>query len=222
MSVFNDPQSVFKAISFIVLLGFITAAVGDEPVYIRKGMPYVEVSHNGKKVRIERVQDNGNMIDLDFALTSRPCPPYCIQPMQLAPGVETIGELEMLEYLQQVSSGDKRVMVIDSREARWLQSGMIPGAVSIPWTKLYNKTANTKELVEILQLQFGAVKTGPIWNFQGAKTLVFYCNGAWCGQSPTNIRALLALGYPAEKLKWYRGGMQDWKSFGLTTIPYQP
>jgi hypothetical protein len=30
---------------------------------------------------------------------------------------------------------------------------------------------------------------------------------------------LLALGYPAHKLKWYRGGMQSWKSLGLTTVP---
>jgi hypothetical protein len=29
---------------------------------------------------------------------------------------------------------------------------------------------------------------------------------------------LLALGYPAHKIKWYRGGMQSWKSLGLTTV----
>jgi rhodanese-related sulfurtransferase len=50
---------------------------------------------------------------------------------------------------------------------------------------------------------------------------VFYCNGPWCGQAPTNIKQLLALGYPAHKLKWYRGGMQDWKMLGLTTVPPQ-
>ena len=59
-----------------------------------------------------------------------------------------------------------------------------------------------------------------LWNFAGAKTLVFYCNGPWCGQSPTNIKQLLSLGYPAHKLKWYRGGIQAWKSLGLTTVPY--
>jgi rhodanese-related sulfurtransferase len=26
------------------------------------------------------------------------------------------------------------------------------------------------------------------------------------------------LGYPAERIKWYRGGMQDWVSAGLTTV----
>ena len=29
---------------------------------------------------------------------------------------------------------------------------------------------------------------------------------------------LLTLGYPAEKLKWYRGGMQSWEQFGFTTV----
>jgi hypothetical protein len=27
------------------------------------------------------------------------------------------------------------------------------------------------------------------------------------------------LGYPAHKLKWYRGGMQAWMMLGLTTVP---
>ena len=186
-------------------------------VNVTATMPYIDVMHNGKVVRIKRIQERGNIIDLDFALTSRPCPPYCIQPIKLAPGVETIGELEILKYLQQ-SVNDKSVLVIDSREAEWLTKGMIPGAINIPWNKLYNKTASDKEIAEILQFKFNAVLTGKLWNFESAKTLVFYCNGPWCGQSPTNIRALLSIGYPAHRIKWYRGGMQSWKLFGLTTV----
>lgn len=45
-----------------------------------------------------------------------------------------------------------------------------------------------------------------------------FCNGLWCGQSPRNIKGLLKLGYPARKLIWYRGGMQDWEAVGLTTV----
>jgi hypothetical protein len=48
--------------------------------------------------------------------------------------------------------------------------------------------------------------------------LVLFCNGAWCGQSPTNIKALLSFGYPPHKLKWYRGGMQAWEQMGFTTV----
>ncbi len=31
-------------------------------------------------------------------------------------------------------------------------------------------------------------------------------------------KALLNLGYPPHKLKWYRGGMQSWEQLGLTTV----
>ena len=42
--------------------------------------------------------------------------------------------------------------------------------------------------------------------------------GIWCPESTANIKALVALGYPVYKRKWYRGGMQDWISVGLTTV----
>jgi len=43
-----------------------------------------------------------------------------------------------------------------------------------------------------------------------------WCNGWWCGQSPAAIRGLLSEGYPAEKLFYFRGGMQNWKIYGMT------
>jgi len=58
---------------------------------------------------------------------------------------------------------------------------------------------------------------GTLYQFKDAKTLVMFCNGMWCGQSPTNIKDLLNLGYPASKIKWYRGGMQNWEILGLNT-----
>ena len=47
---------------------------------------------------------------------------------------------------------------------------------------------------------------------------MLFCIGIWCPQSTANIKTLVALGYPVYKLKWYRGGMQDWVSVGLTTV----
>jgi len=217
--------NIFKLFIFsiIFLAGTFAVASKDggeeesEVVNITADIAYVDVKHNGKIVRIEREQDTFSMIDPDYAQTSRPCPPYCIHEMHLEKGVETIGELELLQYLVKKTKGEE-ILVIDSRESEWLLKGMIPGSISLPWTKLFNKTASNKEIAEILEFKFGVVKTGALWNFEGAKTLVFYCNGSWCGQSPTNIRALLALGYPPHLLKWYRGGMQSWKQFGLTTV----
>jgi rhodanese-related sulfurtransferase len=189
-------------------------------VHITQDLPGVTVLHQGKPVIVERNPDTENMIEPDFALTSRPCPPFCILPMSLAPGVETLGELELIGYLEKIGR-DASVLVIDSRDGTWPQrSGLIPGAVLLPWQKLHPAHASTQDIAEILQFQFGAVRQDDLWNFSGAKTLVFYCNGPWCGQSPTNIKQLLALGYPAHKLKWYRDGIQGWKALGLTTVPY--
>jgi rhodanese-related sulfurtransferase len=79
--------------------------------------------------------------------------------------------------------------------------------------------ANSEEsIAEILEDQFGAQRTAEFWNFSNAKTLVLFCNGVWCGQAPTNIKSLLRIGYPPSKLKWYRGGMQNWEVLGLTSI----
>ena len=209
-----------KVFSIFCSLLATTATAADQPVGITANQPWLDVMHEGRLVRIQRDPDNLNQIDPDFALTSRPCPPYCVQPMQLAPGVETLGELELMEYLRRITLRDESVLVVDSRDAEWLKrSGMIPGATHIPWTRLHPSQADAESIAEILSLQFGASRTGPLWNFENVRTLVFYCNGPWCGQSPTNIRQLLALGYPAHKLKWYRGGMQEWKSLGLTTVP---
>ncbi len=206
----------------IVMLLAGAAAADGKPVGIAADLPHVDVSHEGKPFRIERNQDNDAEIDPDYARTSRACPPYCVQPMRLAPGVETIGELELLDYLKGLTRRDSGVLVIDSRDQDWLiRTGLIPGAIHLPWTRLHPAHAEPQAVAEIIELQFGVARIGPIWNFENAKTLVFYCNGVWCGQSPTNIKQLLALGYPAHKLKWYRGGMQSWKSLGLATAPYK-
>jgi rhodanese-related sulfurtransferase len=204
----------------LALIGMIALPLqaSEKPVNITQAVKAVEVLHQGKKVQIERNPDTENMLDPDYSLTSRPCPPYCIQPIQLAPGVETLGELELLEYLKKVGK-DAGVMVIDSRDGDWpLRSGIIPGAVALPWQELHPAHTDAEKIAEILVFRFGAARQGSLWNFENAKTLVMYCNGPWCGQSPTNIKQLLALGYPAHKLKWYRGGMQDWKMLGLSTV----
>ncbi|MGB5337485.1 MAG: rhodanese-like domain-containing protein, partial [Gammaproteobacteria bacterium] len=71
---------------------------------------------------------------------------------------------------------------------------------------------------EIMQDRFNVGLLEDLWDYSNAKTLVVFCNGMWCGQSPNNIRNLLKFGYPAHKIKWYRGGMQAWEMLGLTTV----
>ncbi|MBK1703524.1 rhodanese-like domain-containing protein [Halochromatium glycolicum] len=187
-------------------------------VKITPTLPYVEVPHGEQSVLLMRHQDPAHTIVSPYQKTARPCPPYCVQPMQIAPGVETLGELELITYLQEAAAAPSEVLVIDSRTSEWVQRGTIPGSVNIPYTRLDPAYANPQQIAEILQLEFGAVAIDGLWDFANVKTLVFFCNGAWCGQSPTNIKALLGLGYPAHKLKWYRGGLQAWEQLGLTTV----
>jgi rhodanese-related sulfurtransferase len=194
-------------------------ALADKPVGITSKMMEVEVVHNGKKVKITRNQNTKNLVNPSFSKTSRPCPPFCIQPASVAPGVETIGELEMIEYLQKIAAGDDSILVIDSRTPDWVKKGTIPGSVNIPWTTLSPaRGADPISIGDILQEQFNVKESEGLWNFEDAKTLVMFCNGMWCGQSPQNIKTLLKFGYPTHKLKWYRGGMQDWEILGLSVI----
>ena len=197
----------------------LSISAGDKlAVNITKGMGSLDVMHNGKKVTIMRNQDQKNTVNKAFAKTSRKCPPFCIQPATLAPGVETIAEVEVIDYLKKMNAGDKSILVIDSRTPDWVKRGTIPGAVNIPWTSLNPaKGADPISIGEIMEDQFGAKQLEGLWDYSKAKTLVMFCNGMWCGQSPNNIKNLLKFGYPAHKIKWYRGGMQDWEILGLST-----
>jgi rhodanese-related sulfurtransferase len=206
----------------VALTSQLTAAEDNQ---ITPGLQSVEVMHSGEKIMITRAADKSAVLPKPFAKTSRHCPPFCIQPAIVAAGVETVGELEVLGYLKRVSDGDRKVMVIDSRTPEWIIRGTIPGSVNIPWNKInvdvqgaFDVSAEADSLHDILVNQLGVQEIEGKLDFRNAKTLVLFCNGSWCPQSSSNIKTLIKLGYPAYKLKWYRGGMQDWVSLGLTTV----
>ena len=46
--------------------------------------------------------------------------------------------------------------------------------------------------------------------------MALFCNGIWCGQSPTAIRNMIEAGYPPERIAYYRGGMPTWRLLGVT------
>lgn len=209
------------AVSAAVMAGLAlsTSAFAGKPVGITKGALSVTVKHNGKATKIMRDQNNKATVIPAFAKTSRPCPPFCIQPAILAPGVETIAEREVIHYAKMMSDGDSSIIVVDSRTPDWVGKGTIPSAKNIPWTKLNPaKGATPIDIAEIMQDEFNVSESEGLFDFSKAKTAVMFCNGMWCGQSPNNIKNLLKFGYPAHKIKWYRGGMQDWAILGLTTV----
>ncbi|MCA0871939.1 rhodanese-like domain-containing protein [Seohaeicola saemankumensis] len=178
----------------------LAGAVSAEPVQITRDMPQATVQTPDGPAVIGRIQDNDNRISGDWALTSRACPPFCVQPMTPVPGVTTIGELELIAMLQ-----DPEAVVVDSRVAADHATGTIPGAISIP----YNEAADRLDALGC-EIDFDG------FDCEGAIPVALFCNGPWCGQSPTAARRMVEAGYPAERIFYYRGGMQVWRMLGLT------
>ena len=114
-----------------------------------------------------------------------------IQPMVVAAGVRTVGEAEVIDHI------DQGLPVIDSRTDDSYQTSTIPHSVNIPHTE-------AEERIDELDQE---------------RPAVFFCNGPQCGQSPRAIRTLLDSGYPSEKILYYRGGLHDWLTLGLPTVP---
>lgn len=171
-----------------------------ENVRITKEIMSVTANTADGKIEIKRNQDNDAVINPSFAKTSRKCPPFCIQPMEVAPGVQTVGELEVVKFI------DAGGLIVDARTVEWHVRGTIPGAVNIPFTQIATRLDELD------------CKKGSTWDCSNAKQVLLFCNGLWCGQSPTAIRAMLREGYPASKILYYRNGMQGWQSVGLTVV----
>jgi rhodanese-related sulfurtransferase len=203
-------------------------------------LAYLEVKHDDRVVRVERIQDQENVLNDGFAKTSRKCPPFCIQPMKVAPGVTTVGEAEIFRFMErQMAQGTG--LLIDARTPSWHEKGTIPGSINIPFT-VFSGDDNDPATIAALE-RIGGVRRGEVsgmtrkfeqamaplglfganaktdfWDFSNAKELVLWCNGPWCGQSPRAIKALIDHGFPPEKISYYRGGMQMWKILGLTVV----
>lgn len=208
----------------------------DLEVKITKEKSYTTVKVDGELVKISRIQDTSHIIDGSYAKTSRPCPPFCINPLKIDEDVHTVAELEVIEFME-TSLYRGTGVIVDARTPSWHKKGTIPGSINIPFTQ-FEKDVNSVEIAEIFE-SLGAVERDDVnpviraieslglldgdlktdtWDFSNAKDVLLWCNGPWCGQSPRAIRGLLSAGYPAEKLYYYRGGMQMWQSLGLTTV----
>ncbi len=112
-----------------------------------------------------------------------------IQPLEPAPGVRAIGEKELLELVTQ------GVPLVDGGTGDFFTQATLPGAVNIPFDQAVNRR---DELAD-------------------SEQVVFICNGPQCPQSPTAIRGLVDHGFPAERIRYYRGGMHDWVTLGFPT-----
>jgi hypothetical protein len=92
-----------------------------------------------------------------------------IQPLEVAPGVRTVAELEVIEHAERGGP------LVDTRLEHFHREGTIPGARSMPHEEIID---HVDELDP----------SGPT---------VFFCNGPQCPATPDAISRLLDHGYPA-------------------------
>ena len=205
---------IASALSGLIATSSFAAEETSKFVAISKGVKSIDMNLNGEKFTIMRNQTAGNKISSLYDTTFRGAP----QPMLIAEGTETLGELEFIDYMKKAQT-DTNIAIIDSRKPGWFERLRIPGAINVPFTNFDEKDT----AIEMMEDEMGVVQNDDgTLDFSNAKTLALYCNGYWCGQTPGMVKnakfALLKMGYPAGKIKYYRGGMQAWTSLGFTVV----
>lgn len=126
-----------------------------------------------------------------------------VQPFVPQPGVTPVTEIEVLHALN-----DPSTMVIDMRDEDGPLGPTIPNSYHIPYNELEDRMA-----------ELGCQQRGKNqWDCANAFKIVAFCHGPMCVQSPTGIATLVHMGFPVDKISYYRGGMLDWLGFGLSTV----
>lgn len=210
----NSEIDMLKRVVLLALGCSMFTTTSAKEVQIKHGVVAVEIQHKGEPLQIRRNQDRKAKIMRFYQDTWRgtiqPLEPFKPHP------VETVAELEVIDYIKQISDGDNSIVLIDARpSSALLITGIIPTAVQMTSDMFLNPELQEK-MLSILSIR--EEEDSDNLDFSNAKTAVIYCNGLWCSKSPKLIRTLLAFNYPAEKIKYYRGGMQAWRSVGLTTV----
>jgi rhodanese-related sulfurtransferase len=208
---------------------------GAEDVAITAEKPFAVLNDGNGLIRIDRNAIDGAH-DTQSLASYRPCPPFCVSPMRVAVGVETVGELEVIEFMESNYLSGKGV-IVDLRTPDAYAKGTIPGSINLP-SGAFEQPGDNSELKYYLE-KLGVRARGEVgtvvraleklgmfdgdrktdqWDFTASRDVLLWCDDTLCEESPRTIRALVSLGYPPEKLFYYRGGMRMWQSLGLTTI----
>ena len=146
-----------------------------------------------------------------YSNPTRICPEHCIEPSIAAPGVTTLTELEVFAFMQQ-SVSSRQGLLVDARLPTEFAQGSIPAAISVPAATLVSNNPYREDLL----LALGAKGSIGQMDFSGAFDLLVFDDGPWSPVARQAVQLLLEAGYPAEKILYYRGGLQMWHIFGLT------
>jgi rhodanese-related sulfurtransferase len=195
----------------------------------------VETTYKDKEISIKRLrhpkcQKVGITPDNIFGgnLAARTVPKECkksivtslgaIQPMKIDNEIETVGELEVLKFLAILEFEPDKYALIDARNPHWYEKMTIPNSINIPYSDIKEDEDLSKEYTRALKLlNIKKDKNGKL-DFLLAKEVIVFCNSNWCVQSVWAIKSLVKMGYPKNKIFWYRGGLQDWAASGFTTV----
>lgn len=175
---------------------------GSEPAEVRISaeLACCMVSGPDGPLEIRRIPNPEHRLESEWARTSRPAPPAVLQPLAPVPGTVPLGELELIDALL---SDD--IVVADGRTPDQYAKYTIPGAINLPYTR-----------PEIALEALGCRRNGDRWDCAEARPVAMFCNGPWCGQSPSAIRKMAAAGFPPERIHYFRNGMQGWLLQGLS------
>lgn len=224
-----------KIILLLLLIYFNLYAIN--PMMLPISGVKVEHTYSNKKKEQIIIQREVNPKCLDIAvnienfqsenLASKNIPKVCkktfivtkgvIQPLTLKAGITTVGELEVLDFIATMSSKNKdKYILVDSRTNEWFDKGTIPSSINIPYDELmYDKDFEAEYIQAYKNLGVKTLSNNK-YDFKNAKIALFFCNGSWCTQSPRAIKHLVKIGYPKEKILWYRGGIASWVGLSLT------
>ncbi len=135
--------------------------------------------------------------------------------MEPIPGIETVSEIDVVNFIKDKVENNEGLL-IDARLPGWYMQGTIPGALNVPFSVL-SISLGSQYIDQMLEL-FGAEKKNGKWDFSDAMELLVFDNGPWCQQAVAAMKNLVKLGYPKDKIKYYRGGMQYWQILGIKMI----
>ena len=200
-----------KIVIFLLTLVVVATAGKFDKVKITPDMAYIYVYHKGKAVKVHRIQDTKHKLTGEYAKIYRPG--QYIQPIKMHDDIQTVGEVEILQFMKS-KVNKKKGLLVDLRPKREYKRESIPSAVNIPASVKDNK-AKIEKILKVLGAKRavdGSLDTSNVLD------VAFYCNGLWCDKSSDFIKTFLDLGYPADKMLYYRGGFQMWKILGFTTV----
>ena len=210
---------MFKILSFFIFISYLNAV----------NIEYTNLNDESTNINITRNHDTicNNIkatpsIVWSGSYASSNIPKKCtkefittvgkITPISFHEDVKTIGELELISFMQDAQS-DENMLVIDTRLNKWYKLRTIPTAINIPFNLIDEDQYEFEDILNILGVKIINDK----FNFSNAKNIALVDNASWCMQSTWAMQNLVKIGYPKDKILWYRAGLTGWTMLNLTT-----